>query len=121
MAKVIGEIGGGRPIGGGGGGPTLGGGGGGVTPPLAQNDEPTSPPPQSQESILEEIMNGTYGKLKGQKDDINPRLTMLLKTMHSLLMKAIVMSTSTQVSTTNPIPEPMQRFQGEEMPDLNDD
>ena len=112
MAKVIGEIGGGRPIGGGGGGPTLGGGGGGVTPPLAQNDEPTSPPPQSQESILEEIMNGTYGKLKGQKDDINPRLTVLLKTMHSLLMKAIVMSTSTQVSTTNPIPEPMHRFQG---------
>ena len=117
MAKVADTSGG--PIGGGVG--PIRGGGGGVTPPLSQGDEPTSPPQPSQESILEEIMNGTYGKLKGQKDDINPRLTVLLKTMHSLLMKAIVMSTSTQVSTTNPIPEPMQRFQGEEMPDLNDD
>lgn len=85
------------------------------------NSPPDNPPTDPQESILDEIMEGTYGKLKGQKNDINPRLTMLLKTMHSLLMKAIVMSTSTQVSTTNPIPEPMQRFQGEEMPDLNDD
>ena len=87
----------------------------------ANNAPPDNPPTDPQGSILEEIMNGTYGKLKGQKDDINPRLTMLLKTMHSLLMKAIVMSTSTQVSVDNPISEPMQRFQGEEMPDLNDD
>lgn len=118
MPIVTGLI-GGQAIGGGGGG--VGGGGTGTTPTTTgTGDEPTSPP-QTQESILEEIMNGTYGKLKGQKDDINPRLTMLLKTMHSLLMKAIVMSTSTQVSTTNPIPEPMGRFQGVEMPDLNDD
>lgn len=89
--------------------------------PIGNDAPPDDPPPDPQESILEQIMNGTYGKLKGQKSDINPRLTVLLKTMHQLLMKAIVMSTSTQVSTTNPIPEPMQRFQGEEMPDLNDD
>jgi len=75
-----------------------------------------------QSRILDQIMEGTYGKLKGQKDDAtNVRLAVILKTIHSLLMKAIVMASANQVSTTNPIPEKMQRFQGEPMPNLNDD
>lgn len=90
-------------------------------PPTGETLPDEGGSPVSDSSILEQIMEGTYGKLKGQREDINPRLTLILKTMHSLLMKALVMSTSTKMGVDAPVPEPMQRFQGEPMPDLNDD
>lgn len=102
-------------------GGSLGGAGAG-TASIGSAPEGQSGSVAQQSRILDQIMEGTYGKLKGQEDGAtNVRLAVILKTIHSLLMKAIVMSSANQVSVTNPIPEKMQRFQGEPMPNLNDD
>lgn len=101
---------------------TGGAAGGSNTTSTSNSPEGQTGSTAQQSRILDQIMEGTYGKLKGQVDaSTNVRLSVILKTIHSLLMKAIVMSSANQVSVTNPIPEKMQRFQGEPMPNLNDD
>jgi len=103
-------------------GGSAGGVGGGLSSTTGSTADPQGGSIAQQSRILDQIMEGTYGKLKGQEDGAtNVRLAVILKTIHSLLMKAIVMSSANQVSVTNPIPEKMQRFQGEPMPNLNDD
>lgn len=107
MAKIIGDI---------SGGPNSGG----SQPPTGGGGEPQGSSPPSESSILDEIMDGTYGN-SVPKTDVNPRLISIIKLVHKLMTTAMQLSTSQGISSVEvdqPVPE---MFQGQRMPDLNDE
>lgn len=73
-----------------------------------------------QSSILDEIMDGTYGN-SVPKSDVNPRLISIIKLVHKLMTTAMQLSTSQSIASV-PVDQPVpEMFQGQPMPDLNDD
>lgn len=101
-----------------------------ITPPIEVG--PTQPPtgssgepqsgyvPPSESSILDEIMDGTYGN-SVPKTDVNPRLISIIKLVHKLMTTAMQLSTSQGISSV-PVDQPVpEMFQGQRMPDLNDE
>ena len=107
MAKVISPI-------------ESGGGIGGSQPPTGSSGEPQGGIVPSESSILDEIMDGTYGN-SVPKTDVNPRLISIIKLVHKLMTTAMQLSTSQGISSV-PVDQPVpEMFQGQRMPDLNDE